>query len=193
MNRGYSMERSLFCDCKQHFQIEPVSSRKHFLFNLLNFLCFRKSAYEDRLSIEIHSLSLFIAIPYIIFSEVYFFGQKRHFIIIRQQIIGLFALKQKAEALYISSLATSPMYRRMGVATCILNHALTVADQLQKKALELSPQNKHSSTKAVQEVRFQKERREKAILYTGDRCQETGSNILARVSEAFLHLLVHYN
>lgn len=138
MNRRYSLERSPSCDCLQHFQIEPVSSRKHFLFNLLNFLYFRKSAYEDRLSIEIHPLSLFIAIPYIIFSEVYFFRQKRYFIIVRQQIIGLFALKQKAEALYISSLAASPLYRRMGVATCILNHALTAADQLQKKALELS-------------------------------------------------------
>ena len=123
---------------QQHFQVEPVSSRKHFLFNLLNFQYFRKSAYEDRLAIEIHPLSLFIAIPYIIFSEVYFFRQKRYFVIIGQQIIGLFALKQKAEALYISSLAASPLYRRMGVAACILNHALRVADQLQKKAVELS-------------------------------------------------------
>jgi ribosomal protein S18 acetylase RimI-like enzyme len=173
-------EELFFVVVQEHFQIEPVSSRKHFLFNLLDSLYFRKSTYKDRFSIEIHPLSFFIAILYIIFSEVYFFRQKRYFIIIRQQVIGLFALKQRAEALYVSSLATSPLYRRMGVATCILNHALTVAGQLQKGALELSVLKTNTPALRLYKFGFRK-KGEKRRSLTRDRCQETGSNVLARL------------
>jgi ribosomal protein S18 acetylase RimI-like enzyme len=121
-----------------HFQVKPVRKRQHFLFNLPNFLYFRKSEYEDRFLIEGHPLSLFIIIPYLMFSEVYFFKQHRYFVTLRHEIVGVFALQERAEALYIGSVAVSPFYRKIGVATYILNYAHIMTRQLGKSAVELS-------------------------------------------------------
>ena len=123
---------------QQRFQSEPVKWRQHFLFNLLNFLHFRKSDYENRFSIESHPLSLSVAIPYILFAEIYFFKQRRYFVILKKRIVGVIALQEKAETLYISSLSVSPFYRKTGVATYMLNHAIAMAEQLHKNTLELS-------------------------------------------------------
>lgn len=123
---------------QEYFQVKPVRGRQHLLFNLLNFLYFRKNGYDDRLSIESHPPGLFVIIPYILFSEAYFFRQERYFAILKQQIVGVLALQQKVETLYIRSLAVSPFYRKIGLATYMLNYANTMAQQLHKSALELS-------------------------------------------------------
>lgn len=123
---------------QQYLQINPAKGRQHFLFNLLNFLYFRKSDYENPLSIESHPLSLFVAIPYVMFTEAYFFRQKRYFITREQQIVGILALQERTDTLYVSSLAVSPFYRKIGVATYILNYAAMMAGRLHKDALELS-------------------------------------------------------
>ena len=88
--------------------------------------------------IENHPLGMFIVIPYITFSEAYFFRQNRYLIILKQQIVGTLALREKADALYIVILAVSPVYRKIGVATHMLNYSATVAKRLHKKSLELS-------------------------------------------------------
>ncbi|MCJ7424313.1 GNAT family N-acetyltransferase [Candidatus Bathyarchaeota archaeon] len=123
---------------QQFFQAKPVERHQHFLFNLLAFLSFRKSDYENRFSIESHPLSPFAAIPYILFAEIYFFRQRRYFVTLTERIIGGIALQEKDDVLYISSLAVSPSYRKIGVATYMLNHAIVMARQLHKNALELS-------------------------------------------------------
>jgi ribosomal protein S18 acetylase RimI-like enzyme len=81
---------------------------------------------------------MFIVIPYIVFSEVYFFGQRRCFVTLGQQIVGVFAVEDRTEALYISNLAVSPFYRRIGVATYLLNYATAMARHLGLSILELS-------------------------------------------------------
>lgn len=81
---------------------------------------------------------MFIVIPYIVFSEVYFFRQRRYFVTLEQQTVGVFAIEDRTEALYISNLAVSPFYRRIGVATYLLNYATMMARQLDKRILELS-------------------------------------------------------
>jgi ribosomal protein S18 acetylase RimI-like enzyme len=81
---------------------------------------------------------MFIFIPYVAFSEVYFFRQRRYFATLRQQIVGVFAFEDRARVLYISNLSVSPFYRRIGVATYLLNHAVIFARQLNESALELS-------------------------------------------------------
>lgn len=108
------------------------------VFNLLNFLYFRKNDCENCFMIESHPLGLFIVIPYIMFSEAYFFRRKRYFTILKQQIVGTLALQEKADTLYIINLAASPFYRKIGVATYMLNFSATVAKRLHKNSLELS-------------------------------------------------------
>lgn len=105
---------------------------------MLNFLYFRKNDCKNCFMIESHPLGLFIVIPYIMFSEAYFFRRKRYLIILKQQIVGTLALQEKADTLYIINLAASPFYRKIGVATHILNYSATVAKRLHKNSLELS-------------------------------------------------------
>jgi ribosomal protein S18 acetylase RimI-like enzyme len=81
---------------------------------------------------------VFTVIPYIVFSEVYFFRQRRYFVTVKQQIVGVFALEERTRVLYISNVAISPFYRRIGVATYLLDHAAALARQLDKSILELS-------------------------------------------------------
>jgi ribosomal protein S18 acetylase RimI-like enzyme len=88
--------------------------------------------------IESHPLGLFIVIPYIMFSEAYFFRRKRYFTILKQQIVGTLALQEKADTLNIINLAASPFYRKIGVATYMLDFSATVAKRLHKNSLELS-------------------------------------------------------
>jgi len=120
------------------FQIRPIRVREHLVFNLLNFLYFRKNDCKNCFMIESHPLGLFIVVPYITFSEAYFFRQNRYLIILKQQIVGTLALQEKAGAVYIINLAVSPFYRKIGVATHILNYSATVAKRLHKSSLELS-------------------------------------------------------
>jgi ribosomal protein S18 acetylase RimI-like enzyme len=99
---------------------------------------FRRSDYKDRFLIESHPLGLLVFIPYILFSEAYFFRQRRYFVTLGQRICGVFALQERDETLYIRNLAVSPFYRKIGVATYILNYTSLMAKQLQKNAIELS-------------------------------------------------------
>jgi ribosomal protein S18 acetylase RimI-like enzyme len=121
-----------------HLQVRPVLKREHFLFNLLNFMYFRKIDYKDRFPIESNPLSLFIVVPYVLFLEAYFFRQERYFLAIEKQTVGVLTLQEKKETLFIKSLAVSALYRKIGIATHALNHAKLVASQLHKTALELS-------------------------------------------------------
>jgi len=122
----------------QDFQIRPIRVREHLVFNLLNFLYFRKNDCKNCFLIESHPLGLFIIIPYVMFSEAYFFRRKKYFIILKQQKVGTLALQEKADTLYIINLAASPFYRKIGVATHILNFSAAVAKRLHKNSLELS-------------------------------------------------------
>lgn len=116
-------------------KIRTVKRREHFLFNLLCFLYFRRSSSRG---IETRPVGALIAVPYVLFSEAYFLRTRRYFIIIDQQIVGLFALEEEAESIFISALATNPFYRRTGVASLILKHAVTLARKLGKTHLELA-------------------------------------------------------
>ena len=89
---------------EQGLEIKPVRTREHFLFNLLNFLYFRR-ADGVRFLMEGGPFGIFVVIPYIAFSEVYFFKQWRYFIVLEHRVVGVLALGEKIETLYISSLA----------------------------------------------------------------------------------------
>ncbi len=116
-------------------KVRNVKRKEHLLFNLLCFLYFRRSSARG---IETRPVGTLIAIPYVLFSEVYFFQSRRYFVMIGQQVVGVFALEEEAEAMFISVLASNPFYRRIGVASFILEHATTLARKFGKKYLELA-------------------------------------------------------
>ncbi len=120
-------------------QAKPVRRLEHFSFNLISFRFFRNSEDENRLSLgSLLLLSPLTVIPYILATEVMLFRRKRYFVRLKEQVVGILVLHDKSNALYISSLAVSPEYRRHGIATYMLNYADQVAKRLDKKWLELS-------------------------------------------------------
>jgi ribosomal protein S18 acetylase RimI-like enzyme len=55
-----------------------------------------------------------------------------------KRIVGLVAFQERAEAIFISVLASHPFYRRMGIASFILDYAAKLARKLGKMSLELA-------------------------------------------------------
>jgi len=119
----------------QSLKIRTVKRREHFIFNLLCFLYFRRSASHG---IETRSFGIFIIIPYVLFSEIYFFRSQRYFVTADQQIVGLVALEERADAMFISVLAISPFHRRIGIAHFTLNHTVLIARKRGKPSVELA-------------------------------------------------------
>jgi ribosomal protein S18 acetylase RimI-like enzyme len=132
-----SWENSSVDISTQGLEIRPVRTREHFLFNFLNFLYFRR-ADGVRFLMEGGPFGIFVVIPYVALSEVYFFKQWRYFIVLGHRVVGVLALRDDIRTLYISSLAVSPDCRRIGIATYALNHAAAIACKLCKEALELA-------------------------------------------------------
>jgi ribosomal protein S18 acetylase RimI-like enzyme len=151
---------------KQDLEIRPVRTREHFLFNLLNFLYFRR-ANGVRFLMEGGPFGIIVVIPYVALAEVYFFKQWRYFIVLERRVVGVLALREEIRTLYISSLAVSPNCRRIGIATYALNHAAAVASKLCKETLELAVLKTNTPAVKLYEkhgYRVEKEKRRSFIL-----------------------------
>jgi len=144
----------------QNLEMRPVRTGEHFLFNLLNFLYFRR-ADGVRFLMEGGPFAVLIVIPYVAFSEVYFFKQWRYFVILGHQVVGVLALRDYVRTLYISSLAVSPEYRRIGIATYALNHAAAIASKLRKEAIELAVLKKNAAAIRLYEAQGYRKEEEK--------------------------------
>jgi ribosomal protein S18 acetylase RimI-like enzyme len=97
-----------------------------------------KSDYEESPRIWRPPLAYFMCIPWVLFSEIYFFRQKRYFIAFENQAVGILALQDRDEILYISMLAVSPLFRKIGLATRMLDYTTMIAGKLNKAHVELS-------------------------------------------------------
>jgi ribosomal protein S18 acetylase RimI-like enzyme len=151
---------------KPSLETKPVKIREHFLFNFLNFLYFRR-ADDIRFLMEGGPFAMIFVIPYVAFSEIYFFRQWRNFIVLEQRVVGVLALSEETRTLYISSLAVSPDCRRIGAATYALNYAAAVARKLGKEALELTVLKKNIPAIRLYErqgYRVKEERRRSFVL-----------------------------
>ena len=151
---------------EQGLEIKPVRTREHFLFNLLNFLYFRR-ADGVRFLMESGTFGIFFVIPYVALAEIYFFKQWRYFIVLEDRVVGVLGLREEIRTLYISSMAVSPDCRRMGIATYALNHAAAIASKLCKEALELAVLKKNTPAVRLYErhgYRVEKEKRRSFIL-----------------------------
>jgi len=119
-------------------KVTPVRKIEHLYFNTLNFRFFKDSERGQALFFgSPRLLSHLAAVPYILALEIVFFRKKRFFVRLGECVVGMFVLREKSGALYVSSLAVAPEFRRFGVATYILNHAYKLAKQLNKGRLEL--------------------------------------------------------
>lgn len=141
-------------------EIRPVRTREHFLFNLRNFLYFRR-AEGVRFLMEGGPFAVFVVIPYVAFSEIYFFKQWRYFVLLEHRVVGVLALRDDIRTLYISSLAVSPEYRRSGIATYALNHAAAIASKLRREALELAVLKKNTAAIRLYEAQGYRKKEEK--------------------------------
>ena len=151
---------------KQGLEIRPVRTREHFLFNLLNFLYFRRSD-GVRFLLEGGPFGIIVVIPYVALSELYFFKQWRYFVVLEHRVVGVIALRDDINTVYISSLAVSPDYRRIGIATFALNHAAAIACKLYKEALELAVLKKNAPALRLYErhgYRVEEQKRRSFIL-----------------------------
>ena len=119
----------------QQLKIRTVKRKENFHFNLLCFLYFRRSAAH---SLETRPVGTLITIPYIVFAELYFFRSSRYFATIGQRIVGLVVLQENTETIFITVLASHPFYRKIGIASFILTHAVVLARKLGKASLELA-------------------------------------------------------
>jgi ribosomal protein S18 acetylase RimI-like enzyme len=132
-----------------------VSARKleHLSFNLYNFNFFRKSERGKAILFFGNSrlLAPLIAVPYVLGSDLAFFRKERYFVKLKEQVVGIFVLREKCDALYVSSLAVEPEYRRYGIATYILMHCAELASGLGKKWLELTVLKRNSTARRLYE------------------------------------------
>jgi ribosomal protein S18 acetylase RimI-like enzyme len=124
----------------QRLKIVPVRRLEHLAFSLCNFNFFRKSERGKAMLFFGNSgqLEMLIAVPYILGCELAFFREERYFVKLKKQVVGVFVLREKSDALYVGSLGVAPEYRKHGIATFILSHCTQVAKRLGKKWLELT-------------------------------------------------------
>ena len=121
-------------------KIVKVQRFEHLKFNLYNFNVFRKSAGGKAIPFfgSSRAMTILTAFPYIVGSELIFFRGMRFFLKIKKQIAGIFILREKQDALYVSSLGVMLEFRGHGIATHILDYCAEIASRLGKKWLDLT-------------------------------------------------------
>lgn len=111
----------------------------HLLFNLLEFNFFNNSERGSAMPFgKSRLLASLIVVPYVVFCEVIFFRGRRYLMKLNEHAAGTLVVHEESDALYIRSLAVAPEFRRLGVATYILNCVETWAKKMGKKGVELS-------------------------------------------------------
>jgi ribosomal protein S18 acetylase RimI-like enzyme len=122
-------------------------------FNFSNYSLFRKSEGGSAMLFFGHCkvVALLIAVPYILGSELAFFRGARYFVQLKEQVVGIFVLREEPDTLYVGSLAVTSEYRGCGVATYILDYSAKVAGKLGKKCLELTVLKKNIPARRLYE------------------------------------------
>lgn len=124
---------------REHLRTEYVGKRKSFKFGFLEFLLFWNS--PDGKAIVFGNpawLMPLIAVPYMLAALVYNFRGNKYFVRRHDELVGLFVLKVKEDALIVHTLAVSPMSRKRGVGFFILQYAECIANRNGLKWLELT-------------------------------------------------------
>jgi len=78
-----------------------------------------------------------MVLVYFFWQEIALFRCKRYYATIDENTVGLFAVSEKPEALFVELLAVAPGFRKKGIATLILD-LITASAVKSGKELELS-------------------------------------------------------
>lgn len=112
---------------------------QHLTFNFIGFWSFWNSEKGEAMVFgNPWLLKFIIVVPYVLASEVYYFGTRRYFVKLGSQIAASFALRVEPDAIVVSSLAVSPEYRRKGIGLFILVTVEKLCRRTKVKRLELS-------------------------------------------------------
>ena len=96
---------------QKSLRIVHVRTVQHFLFNLHEFNFFRRSEGANYLFFgNPRPLAPLVAVPYVLLCEIIFFRGKRFFVKLKERVVGILVVREKTEALYISSLAVAPAH-----------------------------------------------------------------------------------
>jgi len=116
-----------------------VKKSTHLLFNLFEFNFFSNSEHGSAMPFGNSKLQAFLIVgPYVLSCEAIFFRKRRYFVKLKDRVAGTLVVHEESDALYIRSLAVAPEFRRLGVATYILNLVERSAKRIGKKSIELS-------------------------------------------------------
>jgi len=132
-------ERLVLKPSCQSFCVMPVKKQQHLLFNFLSFRFFKNSRGGNILVFgNPRVLTSLLALPYVVFTEPVFLRRRLYFVKFKEHVVGAFALREKPEALFITSLAVAPEFRRLGIATYILDYVKNLASGLGKSWMDLN-------------------------------------------------------
>jgi ribosomal protein S18 acetylase RimI-like enzyme len=119
-------------------EITSVERREYLLFSLLDFRFFRNSETGNVLFFGSPGrLAPVVIAFYVLANEVFLLRSARFFAKAGGEVAGILAVRERRDAIYVKSLAVSPRWRRLGVATLMLDFACRLAERLNKKWVEL--------------------------------------------------------
>ncbi len=111
------------------------------LFKLLEFCYFWNSPNGEAMPFARARPPALLAplsmVPYMLAGEVYNSGGRRYFIREDDKVVGILVLKVRHDAMFVSTLATSPTKRGRGVGTFVLGQAEGAAKSMNLPWLEL--------------------------------------------------------
>ena len=120
-------------------QFEAVRRIKSLQFLLLEYLFFRDSeaggAPPLNLPLLLSPLSLVLHI--VKSRALALLSLPCYFVKLETKIVGLFAIQEHHESLFVASLGVAKDYRGLGIGTCILSYIEAIARHMGKKLLEV--------------------------------------------------------
>jgi ribosomal protein S18 acetylase RimI-like enzyme len=150
-----------------------VKSLEHLSLNLYEFRLFNSSEHGTAMPFGNSRLVPLVAVAYILGAEVMFLRNRRFFVKSNGRVVGLLILREKPNALHISSLAVASELRRFGIASWILNCAERMAKRLGKGYLELSVLKKNFAARSLyQKYGFSVKQERKRTLVLTKRVQQ---------------------
>jgi ribosomal protein S18 acetylase RimI-like enzyme len=151
-NARHRLGENIPTNIAPYLQIRPVRNSEHLIFNFYHFRFFNSSQNGSAVFFgKSRLVSSLIAVPYILGCEPVFLRKRRYFVKLKNQVAGVFVFHEKPEALYISSLAVAPEYRKQGVAKHILSFATRIANKQGKRWLELTVLKKNTPARLLYE------------------------------------------
>jgi ribosomal protein S18 acetylase RimI-like enzyme len=126
-------------------QFEVAKGIKCLQFLLLEYLFFRDSEEGSALPLSLPRLLSPLSLMLHIFKShaPALLSLPCYFVRLETRIVGLLAIQEHHQSLFVASLAVAKEYRRLGIGTCILGRVEAIAGRMGKRWLEVDVLNKN--------------------------------------------------